>query len=641
MKDSQSTQITVNIARFRKLTIGSAVIIVVLAFAMIFHITSALDDTAATKINLAGRQRLLAQSTLSCALAIDAAAQSSDWDSLEPALRELNQLLTDITERHNKLLSLIDEASEAEQIAYLEIEQSFHIMTKSGADLNKLTLSMIRRAPYLDSQTITRVTAAKEDIVEAHAQFLPKMEHIVELHELSNKSQITRSISHAKIGMIVLFLVLVGTILFVLEPAILIIRRQLRDLDKANRIANRAEAVRWRLLTNIGHEFRTPMNAITGFADLLDEDDLTESERSRLTKSILSSSAELTSLIESMLDLSAAESGQLRVSKEKCDLHQTLITLKTNMANKSVSNNLDIKLVVDQSCPRFITSDSKRLTQILTQVTDNAVKFTPKGSVEIHAKLIGPTSKQLLEVQVIDTGIGIDSSNLDSIFNTFQQAESSLTRGFGGAGLGLSVSRDIARALGGDITVTSTQNKGSTFTITIDPGHTEAFTKSASETQQRIDPNNDTSIDANAQLQNHKALIVDDAKDNRVLVKHILKKSGLELEFAVNGKQALEMIDLAIESNKPYDIILMDMQMPVMDGYCATKIIRKNNNNVPVVAVTAHALQGDRERCIESGCDEYLTKPIKKSLLIETCARLITEHKQKHQSQASDRANAA
>lgn len=629
MHTNNSEQIHRSIKRFRIMAITFAGLIAILTAVMIFRITATLDTASATKINMAGEQRVLAQRIVTSALSIDVAIRTDNWKALESILTQLQQSSSSLQSTHAVLyhgdsnLKITATHSPARLDAFQALEHPLRSLISSSTELQSLTISMIRRSPYIDQQTIDRVSAAKNEIIQSHAIFSPQMNNIVDLYEQDYKATIASSIRGAKFGMAILIGVLVAILLFVIEPTFLIVRKQIAQLGKAINQAQRADAIRWRLLTNIGHEFRTPMNAIMGFADLLSDDSLTDSERSRLVKSIYESSTQLTTLIGTMLDMSAIESGQLRITKERCDLTQILTEIKVDATTKSLSKQLEINLTIEDSCPGFITTDAKRFEQILSKLTDNAIKFTPSGSIDINAKILNNTAHPLLQITITDTGIGINEEDLASIFDPFQQAEDTLTRNYGGAGLGLSISRDIAKALGGNVTVTSTPNKGSSFTITIDPGKAQA------QTQAKTSSHSTSPTETHGVLADYKILVVDDAKDNRILLQHILKKTGATLEFAMDGQQAIDAIVNVLDDNSPFDLILMDMQMPVMDGYFATVKLREQGINVPIIAVTAHALEGDREHCINSGCNEYLTKPINKSLLIETCLKLIKEHADK------------
>ncbi len=628
MKTYNSNEIHRNIKKFRILAISFALFIALLSSVMIIRTTSSLDNTSATKINLAGHQRELAQRIVTDALKIDIAIRVGEWDSLKPVLAELQSSTSDLENTHAQLASgwssfnLDGNDATERKDAFDDVELPLRQLVSSSDELQALTISMIRRAPYIDQQTFDRVNAAKDEIEQAHALFFPRMNQILDEYERAYKRTIASSIGRAKFGMAILIGVLVAILLFVIEPTFLIIRRQVAQLTKAINQAQRADAVRWRLLTNIGHEFRTPMTAIMGFADLLNTSELSESERSRLTQSIYSSSAELTALIENMLDMSAIEAGQLRIAKKPCELTNILSDLYRGATAKALTKDLQINLTIDPSCPQRITTDPKRLEQILTKITENAIKFTPSGTIDISAQMNEINQTPVLEIIIADTGVGIDQEFLKTIFDPFRQGQDTLTRQFGGAGLGLAVSRDLARALGGDVAVESTLNEGSVFRVTIDPGELAAASPSIADSREE-----QRSDEAPGVLNDCRVLVVDDAKDNRILLKHILSTTGAQIEFACDGQQALNAVLEADKAHTPFDLVLMDMQMPVMDGYFASVKIREAGIETPIMAVTAHALEGDRQHCLDSGCSEYLTKPIDKGLLLETCIRLINEQR--------------
>jgi len=595
--------------------------IMVINYVMVNKITQVLDHGSATKINDSGRMRLYAQRIRSIAFEIDTAVRNANWAQLEPLYNDLKLSSAEFESLHAALFTggtpqtLFPDAStqELDQIASITVPAQR--LKTASRELQQLTQNIIRRAPYLDPQTKDRISSTMVEISESQSIILPRMETIVELFERRSRTEISASTAQAKAGLIVLALMLAAVVLFIIEPTILIVRKQLRELDRATRLARRADSVRWRLLTNMGHEFRTPMNAILGFTTLLNEDTLSETERARLSISIHESAQHLASLIETMLDMSAIESGQLRINTTRCTLSDIIAPCIDRATTRALSKGLELHSNLDPSCDLPISTDTKRLPQILEKLVENAIKFTEKGTISIDAKVINHPANPSVVLTITDTGIGIEQNEIASIFEAFHQAQNTLTREYGGSGLGLSFARDLARTMQGDITVQSTPGKGSIFTLTISAQpNSEEAPNPVSPTLAEINP------DA---LDHARILIVDDAQDNRVLLQHFFKNTNTHIEFAYDGQQAVQRVQEAHQQGESFDLILMDMQMPVLDGYSATRQLRDAGFTTPIVAITAHALDGDREQCIEAGCDDYLTKPIKKSALLSACVQLL------------------
>ena len=654
MTQPDSNNIRSSITRFRRLALVSAALIMAVSLLMVYRITTVLNHGSASKINISGQQRTLSLKIRSDAFEIETAVRSGQWDKLPPLLEDLTTSTDRLGATHQQLFSaagpedLFANATTAQQDLVASIRVPFRQLVAASQDLQKLTTNTIRRAPYIDETTHARILAAQQEIARAQSLFLPRMTTIVDLFERASRDEINAGTRHARMGLAVLAAVLAATIVFIIEPTILIIRRQLRDLDRATRAAARADAVRWRLLTNMGHEFRTPMNAVMGFSELLRDDTLSPTERDRLVHSIFHASTQLTELIETMLDMSAIESGQLRTTSARCDLHQMLTRVGTQAAHRAAGRGLSLSTQIDPTCPARITTDPKRLEQIVHKLTDNAVKFTRKGGVEIHARLNDHATPPAVEITVTNTGIGIHPQSLSTIFDPFTQGQDDLTRNFGGAGLGLTIARDLARALGGDINIASTPGHGSAFTLTvpaIDPQYTQPQSQTQNQTQNQPDAEPQGQYQSQHQSQpqtlpdapptaSHdepgrpltalKILIVDDAKDNRVLLGHIFRNTGADIEFAHDGMQAIHAVLAANETAEPFALILMDMQMPVLDGYAATARLRAQGVTTPIIALTAHALEGDRDRCLAAGCDDYITKPLNRAQLLSTCTRLTT-----------------
>lgn len=621
MNQPDSKQVRRSISRFRKLTLASVATIMVINIIMIYRVTAVLDEGAASRITNAGTMRLLSQRIRSNAFEIDTAVRNGQWGRLEQLHNDLLQSISTMSATHDALFAdkpvALPNASTEELDQIAAIAAPYQRLRNAADELRMLTENTIRRAPYIDTQTRERISGAMEDIRDAQSELEPRTLRLVERFSARSRAEIDQSTSHARIGLLVLAATLGAMVLFIIEPTILIVRRQLHDLDRATRHARRADSVRWRLLTNMGHEFRTPMNAILGFTDLLNDQSLSPSEQQRLAASIQNSAANLASLIETMLDMSAIESGQLRITPSDARLRDILAPCIDRAHTEAHIKGLQLRVNLDDSCDKPIRTEPKRLAQIADKLLQNAVKFTPSGHISINAAIEQIDDQtDRIRIEISDSGIGIDPAQHQHIFDAFHQAQSNLTREFGGSGLGLSFARDLARAMNGDITVQSQPDHGATFTLTIDAPHTDPE-QTRPETQPQPAPN---TIESLAQA---RILIVDDAKDNRVLLQHYFKSSAAHTDFAYDGQQAIERILTAIDQNTPYHIVLMDMQMPVLDGYSATKKLREMGITTPIIALTAHALDGDREQCLAAGCDEYLTKPVVKATLLQTCQHML------------------
>jgi CheY-like chemotaxis protein len=290
---------------------------------------------------------------------------------------------------------------------------------------------------------------------------------------------------------------------------------------------------------------------------------------------------------------------------------QILADVISLMRVRATAKNVELSLEYVGGIPESIQSDPLRLRQILINLVGNAIKFTEAGSVRLVARLAqNAEGHSMLHFDVIDTGIGLTSQQVSKLFKPFSQADSSATRRFGGTGLGLSISKRLAKMLGGEIAVSSIPEKGSTFSLTIDAGHLEG----AAMLQARVDgvlpAARATDAIAAPITLTGRILLAEDGPDNQRLISFILKKCGAEVALAENGQIAVKEASAAWKEGRPFDVILMDMQMPVMDGYTATRELRGKGYNGPIIALTAHAMAEDRQRCIDAGCNDFATKPI-------------------------------
>jgi signal transduction histidine kinase/ActR/RegA family two-component response regulator len=382
-------------------------------------------------------------------------------------------------------------------------------------------------------------------------------------------------------------------------------------------------------VAGMSHEIRTPMTAILGYADLLASGGEFEHDPVRRAESISAiqrNGQHLLGLINDVLDISKIEAGRMTVESVPCDPAQIVADVRAVLAEKAASTRVDLRVEIDGPLPTLILSDPLRLRQILLNLVGNAIKFTPGGHVRLKASHQS-TPRPRLRLEVSDNGIGMTPQQLDSLFSDFTQADRTIARRFGGTGLGLSISRKLARMLGGDIDVRSEPGRGSTFTVLVDaplaPGASLAQTADA-ERSSPAAASPAPSVSGN-ELAGRTILLAEDNPDNQRLLAFHLKKAGASVVIVGNGREAVQACLSARAIGTPFDLVLMDMEMPELDGFEATRELRAAGVVTPIVALTAHALLEDRRRCLDAGCDEHATKPIDRARLIETCARLARE----------------
>jgi PAS domain S-box-containing protein len=385
---------------------------------------------------------------------------------------------------------------------------------------------------------------------------------------------------------------------------------ELLQASAAVAAANKAKS---EFLANMSHEIRTPMTAILGFAEMLLNKKPEECAEIGCVQIIRRNALHLLELINDILDLSKVEAGQMKVECIPCDLLALLSEIASLMRPRAQEKGLTFEIQFQGPIPRLIQSDPVRLRQILINLIGNAMKFTESGKIELRIMEEEPADPNImLRVEVIDSGIGMSAEQLARLFRPFTQADTSITRKFGGTGLGLTISRQLAMLLGGDVTATSEPRSGSTFALTVNGGPSAGVERLLDLTESTLPKRLEHGGKAEIYLRG-RILLVEDGADNQRLLRMQLSGAGGSVVSALNGQIA---VDLA--TSQPFDLILMDMQMPVLDGYHATRELRRRGVTIPIIALTAYAMAEDRDKCVASGCDGYLSKPVDEETLLST-----------------------
>jgi signal transduction histidine kinase len=383
------------------------------------------------------------------------------------------------------------------------------------------------------------------------------------------------------------------------------------QMQEAMRSAQAASQAKSEFLANISHELRTPMNGVIGMLDIALDRELSADVAEQLQTAQRCAYSSL-SLLNDLLDLSKIEAGKMTLEKLPFDLRVLVADCIQANQPKATENSVSLQAEVSPDVPRQIMGDPLRMRQIIANLVSNAVKFTEHGSVTVRAggQFTEP-GKFTLRISVEDNGTGIPAGQLLSIFEKFTQADGSVSRRFGGTGLGLAITRSLVELHGGDIQVQSELGRGSTFIVTL-----QCEADAATDAAQKAKILEHVASKPSAIASPARILVVEDNQVNQKVVTAVLRKRGFSIELANDGQEALNKLD----KSAAFDLILMDVQMPVLDGLEATRLIRKEPrwNRLPIVAMTAHAMNGDKERCLEAGMNGYISKPVHPSLLLST-----------------------
>lgn len=387
---------------------------------------------------------------------------------------------------------------------------------------------------------------------------------------------------------------------------------QLKEARLAAESANNAKSS---FLANMAHEIRTPLGAVLGFSELLLKDNVTAQDRKMYQSAIVRNGSLLSDIINDVLDFAKIEAGTLQIERRDVSVVDILADTLSTLEFHANAKNIKLKTSIDCDTPRVIYTDPSRLKQILLNIVGNAIKFTENGAITIRVEpIVAQTGIRFI---VEDTGIGISPEQAARLFTPFRQSDDLSRRRFSGTGLGLALSRQIAQLVGGDVQLSKTElDKGSIFTISI------TSIARPQDVSENFSPNNlKTPInhkDAPVGLKGTRILLVEDSPDNQLLVSRILQSAGANVVNAGNGVEALSET-----ARSKFDVIVMDLQMPIMDGYQAAEALRQRGDKTPIVALTAHAMREELERCLAVGINAHLSKPINTQKLVATLAAMV------------------
>ena len=564
------------------------------------------------EFNVSNELKDLEKDVLSVESKIRGTVTTRDSSHIEGLEKQIQQIETDL----DQLQKVSDDDSSIKYIDELDlmvkgklqhshqILDSFHITGKTAAE-NVIATSRGRLLTDSITQIITKIDRTRK-------RHLADATNSIDTNGKKAKQFSTLLIVLVLMAAALLFWYIINIVHKLIEA--------IHDLNVSEKKVREAAGIKENFMANMSHEIRTPLNAILGFINLLQRRPL-DPKSKEYADTIQRSGENLLNIINDILDLSKIEAGMIRIESAPFSIRSVTHAVEAMFAHKAIEKNITLYTNVEGSVPDTLEGDATRLTQILVNLAGNALKFTNEGSIIIHITDEGQSESIIhTGITITDTGIGIAPEKLKIIFERFQQADDAVTRKFGGTGLGLSIVNDLVQLQQGTIQVESKPGKGTCFKIIIPykiSAENLSTTAAAANTGKLMPP-----------FRNAKVLVAEDNETNKNLIRHLFNEWQLDFDFASNGREAIEMV-----LTQKYNLILMDIQMPEMDGYTATREIRHTYKlDTPIIAMTAHALAGERDKCIRYGMNDYISKPILEKQLYNLIAHFILAEKQESRS---------
>jgi len=519
-------------------------------------------------------------------------------DKIKTNVSSLRNLLLDdiLVENHLLLVESLELDENLLELIKLIVEYDISTSSKSTSSENSILIN--NKVKNLKTDIDLSLISLKKNIDKESAKLIQRIEDI----------------GRYLIILSILQVLLIWVLIF--KPMYSALIDQHSKVEESILEAQSANRSKTQFLANVSHEIRTPMTAIIGYIELFHENKIKSESKDEVLQIIKDNGDHLLGLIDEILEISKIESGKFVFKNEPMELNKIFSSIYNLLKSKAHDKNIELSFEYDGEVPQTILIDPKRLKQILFNIIGNAIKFTQKGSVKVIASFNQETKR--LSINVIDTGIGIDSKNIKYLFKPFGQIDSSVSRKFGGTGLGLVLSKKLAEAMNGDIKIKkSVLGQGTNFEITFNSLENDEKFITKFNDQVNVEQD-DKKKKNNKPLSSYSILVIDDAKENTFLFKMYLEEAGASVEVGYDGTDALKQTD-----NSHFDLILMDLQMPGMDGYTAIHELRMKNFEGPIVALTAHALEEERQKTSDHGFSGHITKPVNNEFLVSQVLEII------------------